>query len=342
MVSFECDYVAGAHPAILKSLIETNFENLPGYGDDHYSERAKAKIREACGREDADVELLVGGTQTNMTVISTMLKDYEGVIAPDSGHISVHEAGAIEYSGHKVIALPEKYGKIQAESLRECLKGFWENPTHPHMVFPGMVYLSFPTEYGTLYTLDELKEISGICKEYDIYLYIDGARLGYGIMSDDTDVTLKDIADLADVFYIGGTKVGALCGEAVVFTGGCKPDRFMTLVKQRCALLAKGRLLGVQFDTLFTDDLYFKISRHAIEMAARLKEIIRSKGWEIYYETPTNQQFILMDDAQMEALGKVVRYDIWDKYDEKRSIVRLVTSWSTRKEDLDALESVIS
>ena len=203
-----------------------------------------------------------------------------------------------------------------------------------------MVYISHPTEYGTLYTLDELREIAGICKEHDIYLYIDGARLGYGVMSSDTDVTLKDIAELADVFYIGGTKVGALCGEAVVFTGGCKPDRFMTRIKTRAALLAKGRLLGVQFDTLFTDDLYFKISKHAIDMADRLKEIIRSKGWEFYHETPTNQQFILMNDEQMEKLGKYVRYDIWDKYDDERTIVRLVTSWSTTEEDLDVLESV--
>ena len=340
MVSFECDYVAGAHPEILKRLVETNLENLPGYGDDHYCESAKEKIRAACGREDADVELLVGGTQTNMTVISTMLKEYEGVIAPDSGHINVHEAGAIEHSGHKVISVPADDGKLKAEDLRGCLKAFWDNPTHPHMVFPGMVYISHPTEYGTLYTLDELREISGICKEHDIYLYIDGARLGYGVMSSDTDVTLKDIAELADVFYIGGTKVGALCGEAVVFTGGCKPDRFMTRIKTRAALLAKGRLLGVQFDTLFTDDLYFKISKHAIDMADRLKEIIRSKGWEFYHETPTNQQFILMNDEQMEKLGKYVRYDIWDKYDDERTIVRLVTSWSTTEEDLDVLESV--
>lgn len=340
MVSFECDYVAGAHPAVLRSLCDTNLENLPGYGEDHYCDSAKAKIREACGVDDVEVELLVGGTQTNMTVISTMLRDYEGVIAPDSGHVSVHEAGAIEHSGHKVIALPAENGKLDARSLKECLEGFWNNPTHPHMVFPGMVYISFPTEYGTLYSLDELKEISGICKEYDIYLYIDGARLGYGLMSEENDVTLKDIATLADVFYIGGTKVGALCGEALVFTGGCKPDHFMTLVKQRCALLAKGRLLGIQFDTLFTDGLYFEISRHAIEMAGKLKEIIRKKGWESYYETPTNQQFILMDDEQMEALGKSVRYDIWDKYDEKRTIVRLVTSWSTTESDLEALESV--
>ena len=201
MVSFECDYVAGAHPEILKRLVETNLENLPGYEDDHYCESAKEKIRAACGREDADVELLVGGTQTNMTVISTMLKEYEGVIAPDSGHINVHEAGAIEHSGHKVISVPADDGKLKAEDLRGCLKAFWDNPTHPHMVFPGMVYISHPTEYGTLYTLDELREIAGICKEHDIYLYIDGARLGYGIMSSDTDVTLKDIAELADVFY---------------------------------------------------------------------------------------------------------------------------------------------
>ena len=262
MVSFECDYIAGAHPEILKRLAETNMESLPGYGMDHYTESAKEKIKAACGLTDAQVEFLVGGTQTNAVVISTMLRDWEGVIAADSGHVSVHESGAIEFTGHKVIELPSMDGKLEADTVRAYLEKFHSDVTNDHMVFPGMVYISFPTEPGTLYSKAELEALSCLCHEYEIPLYLDGARLGYGLMSDACDMTLKDIARLTDVFYIGGTKVGALCGEAVVFTKGNRPEHFMTSVKKRGALLAKGRLLGIQFDTLFTDDLYFKISRH--------------------------------------------------------------------------------
>jgi len=337
MVSFECDYIAGAHPAILRSLIETNYESLPGYGMDHYTESAKAKIRKACGLEEADVEFLVGGTQTNSVIISTMLNDWEGVIAATSGHVYVHEAGAIEYSGHKVLTLPARDGKIDPEDLREYLVTFYSDATHEHMVYPGMVYISHPTEPGTLYSKAELEAISAICHEYEMPLYLDGARLGYGLMSKDTDVTLEDIARLTDVFYIGGTKVGALCGEAVVFTKNNKPQHFMNSVKKRGALLAKGRLLGIQFDTLFTDDLYFRISRHAMEMAEKLKEIIISKGWEFYIDSPTNQQLILMNEEQMEKLGKCVTFDRWGVYDHERTIVRLATSWSTSEDDLKVL-----
>ena len=340
MVSFECDYIAGAHPAILKSLIETNYEALPGYGMDHYTESAKEKIRAACNCEDADVEFLVGGTQTNAVVISTMLQDWEGVITPDNGHISVHEAGAIEFTGHKVLAIPGEQGKLVPQRLREFLVNFYSDATHNHMVFPGMVYISHPTEMGTLYTLSELEEIADICHNFTLPLFIDGARLGYGLASKTTDVTIEDIARISDVFYIGGTKVGALCGEAVVFTKDNKPDHFMTSVKKRGALLAKGRLLGIQFDTLFTNDLYMKISRHAIEMSEQLKEIIKSKGWEFYIDSPTNQQLILMDEEQMAVLGQYVKFDRWGIYDEDRTIVRLATSWSTSQEDLEELKRV--
>ena len=340
MVSFECDYIAGAHPAILKSLIETNYEALPGYGMDHYTESAKEKIRAACNCEDADVEFLVGGTQTNAVVISTMLQDWEGVITPDNGHISVHEAGAIEFTGHKVLAIPGEQGKLVPQRLREFLVNFYSDATHNHMVFPGMVYISHPTEMGTLYTLSELEEIADICHNFTLPLFIDGARLGYGLASKTTDVTIEDIARISDVFYIGGTKVGALCGEAVVFTKDNKPDHFMTSVKKRGALLAKGRLLGIQFDTLFTNDLYMKISRHAIEMSEQLKEIIKSKGWEFYIDSPTNQQLILMDEEQMAVLGQYVKFDRWGIYDEDRTIVRLATSWSTSQEDLEELKKV--
>ena len=337
MVSFECDYIAGAHPEILRRLTETNMESLQGYGFDHYTESAKAKIRKACGMPDAEVEFLVGGTQTNSVVISTMLNDWEGVISAESGHVSVHESGAIEYTGNKVITLPAHDGKLRADDVRDYLENFYKDVTHDHMVFPGMVYVSHPTEPGTLYTKKELEALADVCHEYDLPLYLDGARLGYGLMSDASDMTLEDIARITDVFYIGGTKVGALCGEAVVFTKHNRPAHFMTSIKKRGALLAKGRLLGIQFDTLFTDDLYFKISRHAIDMALKVKEIIKEKGWKVYMDSPTNQQLIIMTDDEMEELGKSVVFDRWGVYDDTHTIVRLATSWSTSEEDIKIL-----
>lgn len=340
MVSFECDYIAGAHPEILRRLGETNMEALSGYGMDRYTESAKEKIKKACGIDSAQVEFLTGGTQTNAVVISTMLRDWEGVVAVPSGHVSVHEAGGIEYTGHEVLEIPGQDGRMQAPVLREYLERFYADVTHDHMTFPGMVYISHPTEPGTLYSKNELEELSAVCREYDIPLYLDGARLGYGLMSRHTDVTLQDIARLTDVFYIGGTKVGALCGEAVVFTKNNRPPHFLTSVKKRGALLAKGRLLGIQFDTLFTDDLYFKISRHAMDMAEELKEIIREKGWEFYVDSPTNQQLILMDEEQMRRLSEHVVFDRWGVYDDRRTIVRLATSWSTTEDDLKVLREL--
>ena len=336
-VSFESDYIAGAHPEILRRLAETNLESLPGYGADPYCESAKKKILEACGLEQGEVEFLTGGTQANAVVISTMLADHEGVVAAATGHISSHEAGAIEYTGHEVLELPQENGKIRPETLRRFLSDFFADGNHDHMTFPGMVYLSWPTEYGTLYTKEELEAVSGICREYGIPLFLDGARLAYGLMSRSADLTLLDIARLCDVFYIGGTKVGALCGEAVVFTKGNKPKHFLTSVKKRGALLAKGRLLGVQFDALFTDDLYFRIGRHAIDMAERVKEIIKEKGWKVYMDSPTNQQLILMNEEEMAELGKTVLFDRWGIYDDTHTIVRLATSWSTTEEDIAVL-----
>ncbi len=342
MVSFESDYINGAHPEIIKRLTETNLEPLSGYGMDPYCESAKEKIRLAVGLEDADVEFLVGGTQTNAVIISTMLTGYEGVIAATTGHVSLHEAGAIEYTGHKVLELPQVNGKLVPEELRRFLKRFWSDGNHDHMTFPGMVYLSHPTEYGTLYTKQELTEISDICHEYQIPLFLDGARLGYGLMSRDIDLTLRDIAGLCDVFYIGGTKVGALCGEAVVFTKDNKPKQFVTCIKQRGALLAKGRLLGIQFDTLFTDDLYFRISRHAIDMAEKLKEIIRSHGLSLLLDSPTNQQFVILENEQLKKLQQKVAFSFWESYDDTHTVVRLATSWSTTEEDLRALDEALS
>ncbi|SDF93185.1 threonine aldolase family protein [Marvinbryantia formatexigens] len=341
MVSFENDYIAGAHPQVLKRLMETNLEPLSGYGADLYSERAKEKIRAACGCPQAEVEFLVGGTQTNAVVISSMLKDYEGVIAAKTGHVSVHEAGAIEYTGHKVLEIAQEEGKIRADALRAYLEAYYADENFEHMVFPGMVYISWPTEYGTLYSKKELQEIAGVCHAYQIPLYVDGARLGYGLMSREADITLPELAQICDVFYIGGTKVGALCGEAVVFTKGNKPAHFLTSVKKRGALLAKGRLTGVQFDALFTDDLYFKIGRHAIEKAEELKALFHSKNMDIYLESPTNQQFIILENRRMEELKEQVAFSFWEKLDENHTVVRFVTGWSTTDEDLEALQKLL-
>ena len=341
MLSFESDYITGAHPKILEALTRTNLEQHPGYGADVYCERAKEKIRAACQAPNADVRFLVGGTQTNKIVIGTALAGYEGVIAAETGHVSLHEGGAIESTGHKVITLPHQNGKLNAATVEQYLLDFYADGAHEHMVAPGMVYISHPTEYGTLYTKDELTALSQLCRRYELPLFLDGARLGYGLMSLQTDVTLPDIAALCDVFYIGGTKVGALCGEAVVFTRNNTPKNFITLVKQHGALLAKGRLLGVQFDVLFTDGLYFSISRHAIDMAEHLKELFAKKGYRFYMESPTNQQFIILENAQMEALSQRVAFSFWEKYDETHTVVRFATSWSTSEEDLQALEAIL-
>ncbi len=341
MLTFESDYTEGAHEAILQKLMETNRESLSGYGNDCYTEQAKEKIRKACDCPEAEVYFLVGGTQTNAQVISSVLKPYEGVIAAKTGHINVHEAGAIEYTGHKVYELPQKEGKLSAADVEKLLQAFWQDETHEHMVFPGMVYISHPTEYGTLYTEKELEELSEVCRKYQIPLYVDGARLGYGLMSRRTDVTLPRLAELADVFYIGGTKVGALCGEAVVFTKKNKPKYFMTLVKQHGALLAKGRLLGIQFDTLFTDDLYFKISAHAIEMAEQLKEGFRKRGYDFFLDSPTNQQFVILPNEIMETLRSQVSFSVWEPLDDTHTVVRFATSWATTEEQLEELWKIL-
>ena len=337
MISFENDYSLGAHPKILQRLMETNMEALPGYGTDHYCQNAIKKIQEACECPKAQVYFLVGGTQTNSIIISAMLHSYEGVIAAKTGHINTHEAGAVEYTGHKVLELPEHQGKLNAEEIRAYLKDFYEDENHEHEVFPGMVYLSWPTEYGTLYSRKELEDISSLCGEYEIPLFLDGARLGYGLMSAEADLSLSDIARLCDVFYIGGTKIGALCGEAVVFPRGNAPKHFMTMVKQHGAMLAKGRLLGIQFDALFTDNLYLNISHNAIQMAATLKTLLHQEGLTFYLESPTNQQFVILENEIYKRLQKNVALSFWSKYDETHTVVRFATSWSTTEKDLDEL-----
>lgn len=341
MLSFESDYTEGAHEAILHRLMETNLEQTPGYGLDKYSESAKDRIREAFGIPEAKVFFLVGGTQTNSTVIASMLHDYQGVVAVETGHIGVHESGAVEFTGHKVLTLPHHDGKMTAEDLRAYLEAFYADGTYEHMVIPGMVYISFPTEFGTIYSKTELTALYRVCKDYSLPLFVDGARLGYGLMSEANDIDPKELPELCDVFYVGGTKVGALFGEAVVFTGGNAPAHFFTTIKQHGALMAKGRLLGLQFDTLFTDGLYFRIAAHADRMAALLKGIFLEKGYKIYIDSPTNQQFFVMSRQKAKELHGKVRFEDWCPVDEDNIAVRFVTSWATTEENVLALKEII-
>ena len=341
MLNFESDYLEGAHEKILQRMLETNEEKLSGYGRDKYSTSAIEKIRQACLCPEADVFFIAGGTMTNALVIASLLKKIEGVIAPETGHITTHETGAIEFSGHKVLSLPQNNGKISALQIRSYLEQFWSDENREFMVFPGMVYLSHPTEYGTLYSKEELKGISEVCREYSIPLFMDGARLGYGLASPESDLPLPLIAEYCDVFYIGGTKVGAFLGEAIVFTKNNLPDYFVAHMKQQGALLAKGRLLGLQFDTLFTDQLYFQISQHAIAMAMRLKKGLSEKNYRFYLNSPTNQQFVILENKQMEALKKEVAFSFWEKYDTDHTVIRFATSWATKEEDIDALLALL-
>lgn len=340
MLYFNCDYMEGAHPAILKRLMETNMEQTLGYGSDPYCESAKERIRKECNCPAAGIFFLIGGTQTNATVIRSMLSPVEGVIAAESGHINVHEAGAIESGGHKVLALPQRNGKLDAEELERYMKAFWRDGSNTHMVQPGMVYISHPTEYGTLYTGDELRALHEVCRAYGLPLFLDGARLGYGLMARGTDVTMETIARYCDVFYIGGTKVGALFGEAVVFPGKV-PKGFFTLMKQQGAVLAKGRLLGLQFNTLFTDGLYYEISKHAIDLAMELKRILTEAGKPLFLDSPTNQQFVILDKACRKALEGKVSYEVWQELENGAAAVRFATSWATRQEDLERLALIL-
>ena len=335
MLSFVNDYCEGAHPEILRRLGENNLVKTPGYGEDALCASAKDKIRAAFGCPDASVYFLVGGTQTNAIVIDSVLAQYQGVVAAASGHINVHESGAVEACGRKILALPHHDGKLRAEDVGKLCADFYADEAHEHMVFPGMVYISHPTEYGTLYTLDELKALRDVCDEYGMKLFLDGARLGYGL--DAGGVTGADIARLCDVFYIGGTKVGALFGEAVVFKKECAPAHFVTLYKRRGAMLAKGWLLGLQFDALFTDGLYFKIAQNAIDAAARIKAALREKGYEFLIDSPTNQIFVVMGNAEAEAFREKVACEVWERPDAEHTAIRLVTSWATNPADVDAL-----
>ena len=336
-LAFASDYMEGTHPQILKRLVETNMQHFTGYGMDDISESARDKIRAACEAPDAEVYFLVGGTQANATMIDAALRSYQGVIAANTGHISTHEAGAIELSGHKVLTLPQNNGKISAEQIRGCIEGYWQDDNHEHTVMPGLVYLSQPTEYGTLYSLEELTQISAVCHANNVALYVDGARLAYALACPENDVTLPDLASLCDAFYIGGTKCSALFGEAVVIPRRGFIPHLFTIIKQHGALLAKGWVAGLQLDTLFTDHLYFKVGRNAIDAANRIRNALMEKGYEFAFETPTNQIFIVLDGEKLAALSEKVEMGFWEKLDDNRTVMRIATSWATQKEDVDKL-----
>ena len=340
-LSFASDYMEGAHPLILQRLVETNMVKSAGYGLDEFSGSAKNKIRAACNCPNADVFFLVGGTQTNAVMIDSILRPYQGVVAAESGHISVHEAGAIEYGGHKVLSLPNKNGKLYAEEIEKYVRSYWQDENHEHMVMPGMVYISQPTEFGTLYSLEELTQISRVCSGYGIPLYMDGARLAYALACPENNVSLPDIAALCDAFYIGGTKCGALFGEAVVVPKHDFIPHLFTIIKQHGALLAKGRIAGIQFDTLFTDDLYMQIGRTAIEAADRIRKALEEKGYAFAFQSPTNQIFIILDHKQMAELSGQVEMSFWENIDESHVIMRIATSWATQPEDVDRLTGML-
>ena len=341
MIRFNSDYTEGCHPAILERLAATNMEQTPGYGEDIYCAAAAEQIKEACAAPEAAVHFLVGGTQTNVTVISAALRHYQGVITAVTGHINVHETGALESCGHKCLTIETADGKLTAEQIAAYTDAHYADASFEHTVQPKMVYISNPTEIGTIYKKAELKAIYDVCKERGLYLFLDGARLGYGLTCRENDLTLADVAALTDVFYIGGTKVGALFGEAVVITNEELKRDFRYNMKQRGGMLAKGRLLGLQFDTLFTDDLYFRISKHAINMAMQIRDAFDARGLQFYLHSPTNLQFLIMENKAVRALQQKIAFHTWGKVDEEHSVARFATSWSTTQEDVDALIDAI-
>lgn len=337
MIRFESDYAEGAHQRILTRLIETNEEQTPGYGMDEHCERARTFIQKACAVDNADVHFLVGGTQTNTTIISSILRPHQGAIAATTGHIAVHETGAIEATGHKVLTLPSEDGKITAQQVKELYDAHWQDVTHEHMVQPGLVYISHPTENGTTYSKSELEALSKVCRQCNVPLVMDGARLGYGLVAQDSDLSLADIARLCDVFYIGGTKVGAMFGEAVVIINEHLKKDFRYFIKQRGGMLAKGRLLGIQFETLFEDGLYYEISNHAVELAMQIRAAFVEKGFALKYDSTTNQQFPILPNDVLTTLSENYSFSFWEQVDATQSVVRFCTSWATKKEDVEML-----
>lgn len=341
MIQFQCDYNEGAHPLIMERLMSTNMEQTVGYGEDYYCEEARRLIKQACECSSADVHFLVGGTQANTTVIAHLLRPYQGVLAAVSGHINVHETGAIESTGHKVLALPTADGKITGMQIEAAMQAHLQEDGPEHMVQPGMVYLSFPTEIGTIYSHAELRSIRAVCDKYSLPLFVDGARLGYGLCSPECDITLPELTQLVDVFYIGGTKVGALFGEAVIIVNEVLKRDFRYSIKQHGGMLAKGRLLGLQFATLFTDNLYFAISQQAIGEAMRIKSALQAKGIAFLIDSPTNQQFPIFNKEQLAILSGDFLFSIWQQVDEEHTAVRICTSWATKSENTDKLIAAI-
>lgn len=337
MIYFNNDYSEGCHEKVLEALIQTNMEQTPGYGEDSYCESAGEKIRRLCCREDAAVHFLVGGTQTNLTVIDAALRPHQAALCAVSGHINVHETGAVEATGHKVLAVPSEDGKLTAEQVSGVVDGHWADGAHEHLAQPKLVYISNPTELGTLYTLEELEALSRVCRERGLYLFLDGARLGYGLAAKGNDVTLADIGRLCDVFYIGGTKVGALFGEAVVITHPALKEDFRYIIKQHGGMLAKGRLLGVQFDALMTDGLYFDIAAHAVRLADRIRKTLDDLGAPYLVPGKTNQIFPILPDSVLTQLEKTVAFCEQERVDGDHRAVRLCTSWATTDAQVDAL-----
>lgn len=341
--SFESDYNNGCLPEILRCLSETNDEKSSGYGFDPYTERAKDRIRKACDMTEAEVHFLVGGTQTNATAIDSLLQGCEGVLSVDTGHINVHESGAVEAFGHKVLVLPGiAGGKMAVSQIDDYMRKFLADETYPHMVQPGMVYITLPTELGALYSRKELADIYTVCQQYGLRLYVDGARLGYGLMAEGNDIDLPFLAHHCDAFYIGGTKVGALLGEALVYTNTRAPKYIFTIIKRHGALLAKGRVLGLQFDTLFTDDLYFRVSRHAIDMAQALRKVFAKHGLSLGIDSPTNQQFVILSKEQKQRLAEEIAFEIWEPLPNDHLLCRFVTCWATTEADIVALDEALA
>ncbi|MDQ0362734.1 threonine aldolase family protein [Breznakia pachnodae] len=341
MIRFECDYAEGAHPLIMQALVETNMEQTPGYSTDEYCGKAREYIKKACGSEDISVEFMVGGTQANATVISACLRPHQGVLCPISAHINTHETGAIEACGHKVLTLASDDGKVKVEQLEAAWNEHVNDANREHVVQPGMVFISQPTEIGTLYSLKELTEISEFCRKSGLIFYIDGARLGYALGAPENDASLKDITKLTDVFYIGGTKVGALFGEAVVIPNKEIQKDFRYHMKQHGGLMAKGRLLGIQFKTLFEDSLYYDISKQAVAYALRIKEAFAKCNVQMLVDSPTNQQFPILHKSQMEKLAEKYSFTFWERIDENYSCVRFCISWAAKEEQIQALEKDI-
>ena len=337
MLYFNNDYAEGCHQSILDALVKTNMEQTLGYSEDSYCAAAREKIRKACGNDNLAVHFLVGGTQTNLTVIDAALRPHQGALCASSGHIHVHETGAVEATGHKVLALPSTDGKITARQVEQAVLAHRADGAFEHIVQPKLVYISNPTELGTLYTKQELEELSAVCQKLGLYLFLDGARLGYGLMAKGNDLTMADIARLCDVFYIGGTKVGALFGEAVVIRNPSLAEDFRYIIKQHGGMLAKGRLLGIQFDTLFTDDLYYKISAHADAMADRLRDTLAEIGAPLLVPGTTNQVFAILPDKALEELAKTITFSEQERVSDTHRAVRFCTSWATKAENVDTL-----